>query len=52
MAALLLSAVTMTTAETKTVSSPDGRLKVTISDEGGLARYAVSYDGHTVLQPS
>ncbi len=50
-AALLLNAITVM-AETKTVSSPDGRLQVTINDEGGRATYAVSYDGSTVLMPS
>jgi len=50
-AALLLTAITLM-AETKTMSSPDGRLKITISDEGGLAIYAVSYDGAPVLAPS
>ena len=50
-AAMLLSAI-IAMAETKTVSSPDGRLQVTINDEGGRATYAVSYDGNTVLMPS
>ena len=50
---LLMSVSLMTAmAEPKTVSSPDGRLVVTIDNQGGLATYAVSYDGQTVLQPS
>ena len=40
------------TAETRTMSSLNGRLEVTISDEGGLATYAVSYDGIQVMEPS
>ena len=52
MAALLLSAVTMMAAETKSVSSPDGRLVVTVSNEEGKAWYDVKYDGQVVLQPS
>ena len=51
MAAMLLTAVAAT-AEEKSVSSPDGRLQVTISNDGGQATYGVKYDGQTVLQPS
>jgi len=51
MAALLLATLNVA-AETKTVSSPDGRLIVTISDEGGQARYAIAYDDKTALLPS
>ena len=39
-------------AETKTVSSPDGRLVVTIDDENSQATYAVAYAGSPVLLPS
>lgn len=39
-------------ADDKTVSSPDGRLQVTIACNGGHATYAVSYDGVDVLKPS
>ena len=34
------------------LSSPNGRLKVTIGDNGGQAAYSVSYDGVQVLLPS
>ena len=50
-ASLLLATLTVA-AETKTVSSPDGRLQVTITDEGGRATYTVGYDGQQVLLPS
>jgi alpha-glucosidase len=36
-------------AETHTVSSPDGRITVTVSDEGGRATYEIAYDGETVM---
>ena len=36
----------------QTVSSPDGRLKVNISVEQGLATYSVQYDGNDMLLPS
>ena len=39
-------------ADDKTVSSPDGRLKVTIACQDGRATYSVSYDGVEVLKPS
>ena len=51
MAATLLTAFTAT-ADNHTISSPDGRLAVTISDNEGMATYAVKYDGQTILQPS
>lgn len=50
-AAVLLTAANMM-AETKTVSSPDGRLVVTIEDNNGQATYSVTYDNSQVLQPS
>lgn len=34
------------------VASPNGKLVVTISDEGGKPAYTVCYDGHVVLTPS
>ncbi len=39
-------------AADKTVTSPDGRLVVTLSDEGGRATYQVNYDGKTMLAKS
>ena len=47
----MLGAVAVTAAP-KTVSSPDGKLQVTIDDNGGVATYAISYDGQPVLLPS
>ena len=37
-------------ADEKTVSSPDGRLVVTVSCNDGNAMYAVSYDGKQLLK--
>ena len=51
MAAMLLNTMALM-AMTGTVSSPNGQLKVTISDDGGVATYAVSYDSRQVLLPS
>lgn len=39
-------------AEEMKVTSPDGRLAVTVSMERGLASYSLTYDGHQVLNPS
>jgi hypothetical protein len=39
-------------AEDRTVSSPDGKLVVTISDNSGSPTYAVTYGGKQMLQPS
>ena len=36
----------------ETVASPDGRLTVTFTLDGGAPRYAVSYDGRAVIEPS
>ena len=38
-------------AETESVVSPDGRLKVNISTDGGIVKYDVEYDGKQMLQP-
>ena len=40
------------TNKTYEVSSPDGVIKVVLSDEGGELRYSVSRDGLEVIQPS
>ena len=48
---LLLAPLSMQAREA-TVTSPDGKLSVTVSDQGGRATYAVSLDGQQVLQPS
>ena len=50
-AALLLSAVTLM-AETKTMPSVGNSMELTISDDGGLATYSVTYDGVQVLTSS
>lgn len=39
-------------AETATVTSPDGRIVVTISDEGGTARYQASFAGRPAIGAS
>ncbi|MBQ7471143.1 MAG: glycoside hydrolase family 97 catalytic domain-containing protein [Prevotella sp.] len=47
--ACALLAPAMLWAEDKTVTSPDGKLVVTVSVENGLASYTVAYDGQQVL---
>jgi len=49
--AMLLSAL-LAQAANHTISSPDGRLQVTISDNGQRPTYQVSYDGLTALDAS
>jgi len=39
-------------AETLELTSPDGAITVTVSDDGGLATYAVSFEGETVIARS
>ncbi len=39
-------------AESLTLASPDGKITVTVSDDGGLATYAVSFEGEQVIAPS
>lgn len=39
-------------AKTATVSSPDGKTVVTVSDTGGKLFYTVDYDGKQILLPS
>lgn len=50
MAMLLGSSVA--SAENKQITSPDGKLVVTVSDMGGRPSYSVSYDNVLFLQPS
>ncbi|MBR4817253.1 MAG: glycoside hydrolase family 97 N-terminal domain-containing protein, partial [Bacteroidales bacterium] len=45
---LILSGM-MAAAAPKTVSSPDGKLTVTVSDD---ARYSIALEGKTILLPS
>ena len=49
-AAMLLPLALM--AREATVTSPDGKLVVTINDNDGLPTYAITLDGQPVLQPS
>ena len=51
-ALLLLLCPLMMMAESRMVQSPDGRMKVKVSVEGGIATYAVAYDGEEMLCPS
>lgn len=37
---------------TKKIISPDGKLVVTVTDDGGNARYSVTYNGKMMLRPS
>ena len=49
---LALLSVTIAFADNHIVSSPDGKLKVDINDDGGLATYAVNYNGAEILSRS
>lgn len=49
---MALATFTMASAETKEVSSPDGHLVVTVTDEDGRAYYSVKYDGVEMMQRS
>lgn len=54
---LILSALTLlaslpVAAEESTVSSPDGKLVVTVNDDGGHANYTVTYAGQPILRSS
>ena len=39
-------------AETASVTSPDGAIEVTVTDENGHAAYSVSFNGEAVIAPS
>jgi hypothetical protein len=52
MASLLVLLPLMAFANETKVVSPDGKLVVTVNDDGGRATYAVTYDGVRVLHPS
>lgn len=52
LALLLLLCPLMMMAESRVVQSPDGRMKVKVSVEDGIATYAVAYDGEEMLCPS
>lgn len=49
---LMLLAVVPVNAETVAVKSPDGKLVVTVEDEGGKAFYSVKYNEKTMLERS
>jgi hypothetical protein len=48
---LVLLALPVAASEER-VASPDGRLVVTVSDNGGKPTYSVAYDGAAFLAPS
>lgn len=48
----LLQACVAAVAATNRVASPDGRLVVTVGDEGGRVYYSVSYDGKSMIERS
>lgn len=50
--ALSLLAALPSAALEKTFASPNGKLVVAVSDEGGRATYRVTYDGRQMLAPS
>ena len=52
MAVFAVASVTMVSAEEYNVASPDGRIAVSISDDGGRLRYETCLDGVQMLQPS
>lgn len=47
--AVLLASAACGNAATNTVSSPDGRLKLTVTDRDGRLYYSVDYDGKPML---
>ncbi len=49
---MLTAAVVAVNAENLKVASPDGRLVVTLNDDGGTPTYAVTYDGAEAVLPS
>jgi alpha-glucosidase len=51
-AAMVIAAALPASAAEQQLSSPDGALKVTVSDSDGQARYAVAYKGKPLLAPS
>ncbi|MEI6075851.1 MAG: glycoside hydrolase family 97 N-terminal domain-containing protein, partial [Verrucomicrobiota bacterium] len=50
--AFTLPTLTSVFAGTISVSSPNGRMKATLTDNSGNIRYSVSLDGKEVLTPS
>ena len=52
MALFAVASVTMVSAEEYNVASPDGRIDVSVSDDGGRLHYETCLDGVQMLQPS
>ena len=52
MAVFAVASVTMVSAEEYNVASPDGRIDVSVSDDGGRLHYETCLDGVQMLQPS
>ena len=52
MACLLMLTPMTVLAREATVTSPDGKLQVTINDNGGRATYAITLEGQPMLLPS
>jgi len=52
LAITLFTALTPAFAAPVVVSSPNGSIKATVTDDGGVLRYSVARDGQTVLAPS
>jgi alpha-glucosidase len=50
--ALAVLAAGSACAAEQQLTSPDGALKITVSDSDGQARYAVAYKGQPLLAPS
>lgn len=48
----ILMSVVYVSAEERVFTSPDGRIAVTVTDDGGMPRYAVSRDGVEFILPS
>lgn len=52
LAASLLAMAGTAAADSKTVTSPDGKLSVDICTDNGALSYSITYDGMQVMQPS
>ncbi len=50
--ALVLGTALPLKAESYSLASPDGKIVVTLSDEGGLATYSITYDGEEAIAAS
>ena len=52
LAAMLVMCALSVMAEEKQFNSPDGKVAVTVNDNGGRPTYQVSYEGQPFLLPS